>query len=104
MDSDWEGASYFIADINNQLTKPVSIYLCVYTGKTREYTRTESVFLGAGLNTNVMFNLKHGTTDVNGEPVPGITDADSIKCAELVIEGKCSAGSINADNIRLLRQ
>ncbi len=103
IDTNWTGAKYFIFDVNNTLSKSITVQLAIEAGKTKETTYTEKVTLGSGLNTNVMFSLLNQTTDENGLQVPGITEADNIKKAMIVIYGKALSGELNIDNIRLIR-
>ena len=103
LDSNWEGASYFVADFNNTLSKSITLYVATKGKKSGEWSRTEEVTLGVGENTNVMFDLKNSITDENGTALPELAESNAIGQAYIVVKGKAPAGSLMADNIRLIR-
>ena len=100
--TDWTDAKALVCDINNQCSSSVEITFAAISGPGVWSQTSKNIKLGCGINTNVLFDLVNGTTDLQENAIPGFADIDSVCCAVFVIYGKNKGGDIYVDNIRLL--
>ena len=103
LDKNWEGVKLLTADFNNTSGKPVELFLEIQSGNNHCITRTGTVELGAGENTNVYFDLLHELINSDGERVSGIIDDNDVRAISFRIIGKHSGGTVYMDNICIIR-
>ncbi len=102
--SNWTDVKYLVADINNTSNSVISLKLKIITndGNFTDIYETQSINLGIGHNTNVIYDLTHDLK-LNNQTTNVIIDAESIYKVVFEITNTTKGGVIYIDSIRLVK-